>query len=75
LILEGRITEAKKMDYIIEGVVRALDLIFSLDKEIYGIVGRSVRFALTATLFATLGGAKWSWENDLAPYHGPHLKT
>jgi tungstate transport system permease protein len=44
------------MDYIIEGVVRALELIFSLDKEIYGIVGRSVRFALTATLFATLAG-------------------
>jgi tungstate transport system permease protein len=36
------------MEYIIEGLAKAL--------EIYGIVGRSVRFALTATLLAAVAG-------------------
>jgi tungstate transport system permease protein len=44
------------MEYIIEGLAKALKLIFSLDPEIYGIVGRSVRFALTATLLAAIAG-------------------
>jgi tungstate transport system permease protein len=44
------------MEYIIEGLAKALELIFSLDPEIYGIVGRSVRFALTATLLAAIAG-------------------
>lgn len=44
------------MEYIIEGIARAIELIFSLDREIYGIVGRSVRFALTATMLATIVG-------------------
>jgi tungstate transport system permease protein len=44
------------MEYIIEGIARAIELIFSLDREIYGIVGRSVRFALTATILATIVG-------------------
>ena len=44
------------MEYIIEGIARAIELIFSLDREIYEIVGRSVRFALTAVLLATIVG-------------------
>ena len=44
------------MEYITEGLAKALELIFSLDREIYGIVGRSVRFALTATLLAAVAG-------------------
>jgi tungstate transport system permease protein len=44
------------MDYLGEGLLKAFELIFSLDNEIYGIVGRSVRFALIATLFASLLG-------------------
>ena len=44
------------MEYIIEGIVKALELIFSLDREVYGIVGRSVRFALTATVLAGVVG-------------------
>jgi len=44
------------MEYIIEGLAKALELIFSLDPEIYGIVGISVRFALTATLLAAIAG-------------------
>ena len=44
------------MEYITEGLAKALQLIFSLDREIYAIVGRSVRFALTATLLAAVAG-------------------
>ena len=44
------------MEYIAEGLAKALELIFSLDREIYAIVGRSVRFALTATLLAAAAG-------------------
>ena len=44
------------MEYIAEGLAKALELIFSLDREIYAIVGRSVRFALTATLLAAVAG-------------------
>ncbi len=44
------------MDYLVEGLVKAFELIFSLDNEIYGIVGRSVRFALIATLLASALG-------------------
>jgi len=44
------------MEYITEGLAKALELIFSLDREIYEIVGRSVRFALTATLLAAVAG-------------------
>jgi tungstate transport system permease protein len=44
------------MEYIIEGLAKALELIFSLDQEIYGIVGRSVQFALMATLLAAVAG-------------------
>lgn len=44
------------MDYLVEGLLKAFELIFCLDNEIYGIVERSVRFALIATLFASLLG-------------------
>ena len=44
------------MEYIIEGIVKALELIFSLNGEVYGIVARSVRFALTATVLAGVVG-------------------
>jgi len=44
------------MEYIIEGIVKAMYLIFSFDSEIYGIVGRSVTFAVIATFFATIFG-------------------
>ena len=44
------------MDYIIEGIARAIELIFSFDREIYGIVSRSVRFALSAVILASMLG-------------------
>jgi tungstate transport system permease protein len=45
-----------RMEYIIDGIARAIELIFSFDREIYGVVGRSVRFALTAVLLASMVG-------------------
>ena len=44
------------MEYITEGMVRAVELIFSFNGEVYGIVARSVRFALTATVLAGIVG-------------------
>ncbi len=44
------------MEYLVEAFGNSIELIFSLDGEIYGIVGRSVFFALTATFLAALCG-------------------
>ena len=44
------------MEYLFEAFGDSIQLIFSLDREIYGIVGRSLFFALTATLMAALCG-------------------
>jgi len=44
------------MDYLIQGFVKALALIFSFDPEIYGVVARSLLFAFASTLLATVVG-------------------
>jgi tungstate transport system permease protein len=44
----------RTMEYLFEAFGDCMGLIFCFDREIYGIVGRSVVFALTATLLATL---------------------
>ena len=44
------------MEYLIEAFGDSIQLIFSLDREIYGIVGRSLVFSLTATFLASLFG-------------------
>jgi tungstate transport system permease protein len=44
------------MEYLVDAFGDSIQLIFSLDREIYGIVGRSVFFALTATFLAALLG-------------------
>jgi len=44
------------MGYLVEAMGDSVNLIFSLDREIYGIVGRSLYFALTATSLAALLG-------------------
>jgi len=44
------------MEYLIEAFGDSIQLIFSLDREIYGIVGRSLVFSLTATFLASLVG-------------------
>lgn len=44
------------MEYIVEALTRSMDLVFSFDREIYGIVGRSLFFSLIATFMAALCG-------------------
>ena len=44
------------MEYLVEAFGESIELIFSLDREIYGIVGRSLFFSLTATFLAALFG-------------------
>jgi len=44
------------MEYLIEAFGDSIELIFSFDREIYGIVGRSLVFSLTATFLAALFG-------------------
>lgn len=44
------------MEYVLEGIRTAWTLVFGLDPEVYGILGRSLRLALTATLLGTLVG-------------------
>ena len=44
------------MEYLVEAFGDSIQLIFSLDREIYGIVGRSLIFSLTATFLASLVG-------------------
>jgi tungstate transport system permease protein len=44
------------MEYLVEAFGDSIKLIFSLDREIYGIVGRSLVFSMTATFLASLVG-------------------
>ena len=44
------------MNYIFEGIKHAIELIFTLDREVYGIALFSLRMASTATLFSILIG-------------------
>lgn len=44
------------MEYILQGVRTAWELVAGLDPEIYGILGRSLRLAFTATVLGTLVG-------------------
>ena len=44
------------MEYLVEALGDSIKLIFSFDGEIYGIVGRSLVFSLTATLLAAIFG-------------------
>ena len=44
------------MEYLIEVLTKSMDLVFSFDREIYGIVGRSLIFSLMATFMAAICG-------------------
>jgi tungstate transport system permease protein len=44
------------MEYLLEAFGDSISLIFSVDREIYGIVGRSLYFSLTAIFLAALCG-------------------
>ncbi|MDO5707298.1 MAG: ABC transporter permease [Andreesenia angusta] len=42
------------MDYIVDGLKKAIELLFSFDKELYGIIFLSIRVSLTATILASV---------------------
>ena len=51
-----------RMSDLFDGFIQALMLIFTLDKDLYVISGRSLQVTLTATLIASLVGIPFgSW--------------
>ncbi len=58
------------MDFIIEGVRKAFQLIFSLDREIFNIVLLSLRVSLTAIVLASFLGIPLGFLMALKDYWG-----
>ena len=61
------------MDFIIEGIQKAFQLIFSLDREIFNIVLLSVRVSLTAIILASLVGIPLGFLMAVKDYWGKRL--
>ncbi len=58
------------MFYIIEGIEKAFQLIFALDREIFAIVLRSLRISLTAIILASLMGGPLGFLMAVKDYWG-----
>ncbi len=58
------------MDFIIEGLQKAFQLIFSLDREIFNIVLCSLRVSLTAIMLASLVGVPLGFLMAVKDYWG-----
>lgn len=58
------------MDFIIEGIQKAFQLIFSLDREIFNIVLCSLRVSLTAIMLASLVGVPLGFLMAVKDYWG-----
>lgn len=58
------------MDFIIEGVRKAFQLIFSLDREIFNIVLLSLRISLTAIILASFLGIPLGFLMGIKDYWG-----
>lgn len=58
------------MFYIIEGIEKAFQLIFALDREIFAIVLRSLRISLTAIMLASLMGGPLGFLMAVKDYWG-----
>jgi len=56
--------------YIIEGIEKAFQLIFALDREIFAIVLRSLRISLTAIILASLMGGPLGFLMAVKNYWG-----
>jgi len=56
--------------YIIEGIDKAFQLIFTLDREIFAIVLRSLRISLTAIILASLMGGPLGFLMAVKDYWG-----
>jgi tungstate transport system permease protein len=63
------------MEYLLEAFGDCMQLIVSFDREIYGIVGRSLVFALTATLMATIFGVPIGFLVGIKRFRGRALPT
>ena len=61
------------MDFIIEGIQKAFQLIFSLDREIFNIVLLSLRVSLTAIILASLVGIPLGFLMAVKDYWGKRL--
>jgi len=61
------------LDFIIEGIQKAFQLIFSLDREIFNIVLLSVRVSLTAIILASLVGIPLGFLMAVKDYWGKRL--
>jgi len=61
------------LDFIIEGIFRSWQLIFSLDKEIISIVLLSLRVSLTATILASFLGIPLGFLIAVREYWGKRL--
>lgn len=61
------------MDFIIEGVFKSWQLIFSLDREIISIVLLSLRVSLTATILASFLGLPLGFLIAVREYRGKRL--
>jgi len=58
------------LDFIIEGIQKAFQLIFSLDREIFNIVLCSLRVSLTAIMLASLVGVPLGFLMAVKDYWG-----
>jgi tungstate transport system permease protein len=61
------------LNYILSGVKQALQLIFSLDREIFSIVLLSLRVSLTALVLASLLGIPLGFLITIKNYYGKKL--
>ncbi|GAB4113022.1 MAG: ABC transporter permease [Candidatus Caldatribacteriota bacterium] len=61
------------MDFIIEGIFKSWQLIFSLDREIISIVLLSLRVSLTATILASFLGLPLGFLIAVREYRGKRL--
>jgi len=61
------------LDFIIEGIQKAFQLIFSLDREIFNIVLLSLRVSLTAIILASLVGIPLGFLMAVKDYWGKRL--
>jgi len=61
------------LDFIIEGIFRSWQLIFSLDREIFSIVLLSLRVSLTATILASFLGIPLGFLIAVREYWGKRL--
>jgi len=63
------------LDFIIEGIQKAFQLIFSLDREIFNIVLLSLRVSLTAVILASLLGVYLGFLMAVKDYWGKRFSV